>query len=55
VVTPPDVFSQVSLAVPLLLLYEVSIWLARMVEKDRAKISEDSDSDDDAGTEVTPA
>ncbi|TXH36141.1 MAG: twin-arginine translocase subunit TatC [Rhodospirillaceae bacterium] len=56
VVTPPDVFSQVSLAVPLLLLYEVSIWLARMVEKDRAKISEDGDSDDDdAGTEVTPA
>ena len=31
VVTPPDVFSQVSLAVPILLLYEVSILLAKMI------------------------
>ena len=37
IVTPPDVISQVSLAVPLILLYEVSIILARMVEKQRAK------------------
>jgi len=35
VVTPPDVFSQISLALPILILYEVSIWLARMVEKKR--------------------
>ena len=31
VLTPPDVFSQVSLAVPLLILYEVSIFSCRMV------------------------
>jgi sec-independent protein translocase protein TatC len=37
VLTPPDVFSQVSLAVPLLILYEVSIFSCRMVEKQRAK------------------
>lgn len=37
VVTPPDVFSQVSLAVPILLLYEISIILAKMVEKKRAE------------------
>src|SRR3984885_14518476 len=36
VLTPPDVFSMLSLAVPLLALYEVSIWLAKMVEKQRA-------------------
>lgn len=37
VVTPPDVFSQISLAVPILALYEISIFLARMVEKKREK------------------
>ncbi len=33
VLTPPDVISQMSLAIPLLLLYEGSIWSVRMVEK----------------------
>ncbi len=33
VLTPPDVLSQMSLALPLLLLYEGSIWSVRMVEK----------------------
>lgn len=35
IITPPDVFSQVGLAIPLFALYEVSIWLARMIEKQR--------------------
>jgi sec-independent protein translocase protein TatC len=33
VLTPPDVISQLSLAVPLVILYEGSIWSVRMVEK----------------------
>jgi sec-independent protein translocase protein TatC len=33
VLTPPDVISQLSLAVPLLILYEGSIWAVRIVEK----------------------
>ncbi len=33
VLTPPDVISQLSLAVPLLLLYEGSIWSVRISEK----------------------
>ncbi|HXN44122.1 MAG TPA: twin-arginine translocase subunit TatC [Xanthobacteraceae bacterium] len=33
VLTPPDVISQLSLALPLLLLYEGSIWSVRVVEK----------------------
>jgi sec-independent protein translocase protein TatC len=33
VLTPPDVLSQMSLAIPLLLLFEGSIWSVRMVEK----------------------
>jgi sec-independent protein translocase protein TatC len=37
VLTPPDVLSQMSLAVPLLLLYEGSVWSVRMVERKAAK------------------
>src|ERR1700676_175911 len=33
VLTPPDILSQMSLALPLLALYEGSIWSVRMVEK----------------------
>ncbi|WP_207458693.1 twin-arginine translocase subunit TatC [Azospirillum sp. SYSU D00513] len=35
IVTPPDVISQVGLAIPLLALYEVSIWIGRLIEKKR--------------------
>ena len=31
--TPPDPFSQISLALPIILLYEISIFLAKMVQK----------------------
>ena len=37
VLTPPDPFSQISLALPILLLYEISIICARIVEKKRAE------------------
>ncbi|MEO3431640.1 twin-arginine translocase subunit TatC [Inquilinus sp. CAU 1745] len=37
VLTPPDIISQVGLAVPILILYEISIFLARMMEKKRAE------------------
>jgi sec-independent protein translocase protein TatC len=37
VLTPPDVISQMSLAIPLLLLFEGSIWSVRMVEKRAAR------------------
>ena len=36
VLTPPDVLSQLSLALPLMLLYEGSIWSVRLVEKKAA-------------------
>jgi sec-independent protein translocase protein TatC len=48
VVTPPDVFSQISLAVPLYLLYEVSIWMARVVEKQRAAAEAADEAADEA-------
>lgn len=33
VLTPPDPASQIGLAVPTILLYEISIWLARFIER----------------------
>ncbi|MGZ8362386.1 MAG: twin-arginine translocase subunit TatC, partial [Caulobacteraceae bacterium] len=44
VVTPPDMISQLTLAIPLVLLYEVSIWCVRLIEWRRDK---------DEGREVT--
>lgn len=36
-VTPPDPISQLTLAVPLVLLYEISIWCVRLIELRRKK------------------
>ena len=36
-ITPPDPFSQILIAVPLLLLYQFSILIARRIEKRKAK------------------
>lgn len=55
IVTPPDVISQISLAVPLILLYEISIILARMVEKRRAKQEAELEAElDDDNKSVQP-
>lgn len=32
IVTPPDVFSQLALAIPMYILYEVAIWIAKLIE-----------------------
>jgi sec-independent protein translocase protein TatC len=42
VLTPPDAISMCGLAVPLLLLYEISIWSCRLVERGRAKREADA-------------
>src|SRR6186713_1587131 len=42
VLTPPDVISQLSLALPLLLLYEGSIWAVKLVEGKAAKKKEEA-------------
>ena len=46
VLTPPDPVSQLGLALPTILLYELSIWTARMVEKKREEALADAE---DAG------
>ncbi|CAK07540.1 twin-arginine translocase subunit TatC [Rhizobium johnstonii] len=37
VLTPPDPMSQIGLAIPTILLYEISIYAARLVERQRAR------------------
>jgi len=37
ILTPPDVFSQLALAFPGIILYEVSIYAVRLIEKNREK------------------
>jgi len=46
VLTPPDVLSQLSLAVPLMGLYELSIFSVRMVEKKAAAASNETPPED---------
>ena len=51
--TPPDPLSQVSLAVPIILLYEISILMAKLVEKKKsAAEAEDSLDDDEPGSDL---
>ena len=35
--TPPDPFSQISLALPIIFLYEVSIYIAKLIQKNKDK------------------
>ncbi|MBF0094081.1 MAG: twin-arginine translocase subunit TatC [Alphaproteobacteria bacterium] len=46
ILTPPDVISQIALAIPMLGLYEISILTCRMMEKKRRE-SEENDPDFD--------
>jgi sec-independent protein translocase protein TatC len=41
VLTPPDPISQIALAVPIILLYEVSIWFGRIIERRRAEAEDE--------------
>ena len=50
VLTPPDVISQIMLAIPTILLYEVSILSVRMIEKEKG-IDPDEEEDDDLDDE----
>jgi sec-independent protein translocase protein TatC len=42
IVTPPDVISQLALAIPMSLLYEVGIWAAQMFVKRKEEADPDS-------------
>jgi len=49
ILTPPDVITQIGLAFPTLILYEVSILSVAMVEKTRKDDELEDDSDDEEG------
>ncbi|MCB1426812.1 MAG: twin-arginine translocase subunit TatC [Zhengella sp.] len=54
VLTPPDPVSQIGLALPTIILYEISIYTARMVERERAQASE-TDEDETGAEADAPA
>jgi len=51
ILTPPDVISQIGLALPTMLLYEISIISVKIVEKKRGDVDEDEEDDDDEDEE----
>ncbi|MEO5324132.1 twin-arginine translocase subunit TatC [Mesorhizobium sp. CC13] len=57
VLTPPDPVSQIGLALPTILLYEISIWTARMIERKREqeRLAGETQSEDDNPAEQTHA
>jgi len=48
VLTPPDIFSQASIALPFIILYEVGIIVARLFGKKRVIVEDDEDDENDA-------
>jgi sec-independent protein translocase protein TatC len=53
IITPPDVFSQTLVAIPLLLLYEVSIMVSARVLKKKERMHQKFMSDDSGTTSET--
>ena len=57
VITPPDPISQLSLAIPIIVLYEISILMAKLVEKKKAEAEDELEDEfgggdtDDGGDE----
>jgi sec-independent protein translocase protein TatC len=47
IITPPDIFSQILVAIPLLGLYEVSIWVSKIVMRKKEKDHDDFMTDKD--------
>ena len=51
ILTPPDVFSQCLMAMPMLVLYEVSIYVSAMAYKKKEEKTEDSEEETEEGKE----
>jgi sec-independent protein translocase protein TatC len=47
ILTPPDLISQVGLGVPIIILYEISIRLAAIMERKRKENTDDDPDDPD--------
>ncbi len=46
ILTPPDIISQIGLALPTMALYEISIWAVRIIERKRAQAQGDDEKDE---------
>ena len=46
IITPPDVFSQILVCLPLIILYEISVFISRSVKKKQDKLLNDEPSDE---------
>ncbi|OYW25782.1 MAG: MttB family protein, partial [Caulobacter sp. 12-67-6] len=44
ILTPPDPISQLTLALPMCLLYEIGIWCVWLIERSKAKAEEKSNA-----------
>ena len=44
--TPPDPFSQISLALPIIILYEISIYIAKIIQRNKHDNEEDNDNNE---------
>lgn len=55
ILTPPDVISQTTLAVPIIILYEVSILLVRIIERKRADQEESEAEAEEEAASAAPA
>lgn len=53
ILTPPDVISQIGLAIPMIILYEASILGVRLTEKARKKQEKEQDIDNGAAVDDT--
>ena len=51
ILTPPDLISQIGLGIPIMLLYEISIWLAKLTERKRARRDAESAAEEEAASE----
>ena len=51
IITPPDVVSQIMMACPLLVLYEISIWLVAASQKKRKEKRAEEEAEFDTGEE----
>ena len=43
--TPPDPFSQISLALPIIILYEISIYIAKIIQRNKHNNSDENNED----------
>jgi sec-independent protein translocase protein TatC len=55
IVTPPDVFSQLALAIPMYVLYEAAIVIARFLEKPEEEEDEDAAAEPASGSTAPAA